>query len=186
MNLKPYISLDIETTGLNIEKAKILEIGAVYDDGIKNIHELQTYSVIIDWPFLDWAEIPALVLNKDLLTNIYTKKGNCKSPKDAFDGLIHFINQFKSGKNIQIAGKNVANFDIPILLNNMSTEQSKLFENIIQHRTIDVGSIYYPIFGYNPSLDEINKYIQYKPVSHKALEDAINVVYAIRKSIVSQ
>jgi oligoribonuclease (3'-5' exoribonuclease) len=181
MNFKPYISIDIETSGLNIQKSKVLEIGAVYDDGIKNISDLDVYSVIIDWPFLDWAEIPALVLNKDLLVDIYNKKGNCKSPNDAFQGLINFIDKFKQNTKIQIAGKNVGSFDIPILLNNMSPEQSIKFKSMIQHRTIDVGSIYFHKFGYNASLDEINKYIDYKPVSHKALEDAINVVYAIRK-----
>ncbi len=48
------------------------------------------------------------------------------------------------------------------------------------HRAIDVGSLYLSDFGYVPSVSEINKLLDRSPVSHNALEDAWDVVYAIR------
>ena len=43
----PYVSIDIETTGLDPETCQILEIGAVWDDWTKPIDELPVYHRLV-------------------------------------------------------------------------------------------------------------------------------------------
>ena len=43
----PYVSIDIETTGLDPETCQILEIGAVLDDWTKPIDELPVYHRLV-------------------------------------------------------------------------------------------------------------------------------------------
>ena len=43
-----YVSLDIETTGLNPENCQVLEIGAVIDDGTTPIEECPTFHCYVD------------------------------------------------------------------------------------------------------------------------------------------
>jgi len=47
MNTK-YVSLDIETTGLNPENCQVLEIGAVIDDGTTPIEDCPTFQCYVD------------------------------------------------------------------------------------------------------------------------------------------
>ena len=43
----PYVSIDIETTGLDPESCQMLEIGAVWDDWTKPIDELPSYRRLV-------------------------------------------------------------------------------------------------------------------------------------------
>ena len=43
----PYVSIDIETTGLDPETCQILEIGAVWDNWTKPIDELPVYHRLV-------------------------------------------------------------------------------------------------------------------------------------------
>ena len=176
--MRSYISIDIETTGLDTTRSHVLQIGAVYDDGVTPLELLPTFNVKLDWDHLEYAEIPALVVNASLLNAI--REGEGVAPGDAFNSFIDFLESHKGEYRMQLAGKNVAGFDIPILKNNMSEEQRTRFSNLIQSRTLDVGSMYATQFGFNPTLDMINKRIGYQAVTHDALEDAMNVVFAIR------
>ena len=47
MNTK-YVSIDIETTGLNPENCQVLEIGAVIDDGTTPIEDCPTFHCYVD------------------------------------------------------------------------------------------------------------------------------------------
>jgi oligoribonuclease (3'-5' exoribonuclease) len=47
MKLRPYISIDLETTGLDVEKVQILQIGWVIDDGVSPINSLEKGSILI-------------------------------------------------------------------------------------------------------------------------------------------
>ena len=48
------------------------------------------------------------------------------------------------------------------------------------HRFIDCGDVFFSDFGKNPSFEDINELIGWKPITHDALDDAINVVVALR------
>ncbi len=178
--MRPYISLDIETSGLDLQKSHMLQFGLTYDDGKSDIKNLPTLNLFVDYKYITYGEPYALKMNSWIFEKI-VKGGENVVPLDkAIDQMITFIEQHKGRYRMQIAGKNVGSFDIPILRNHMNETQLNRFNNLVQHRTIDVGSIYFSHFGYNPTLDAINKLIGYNAVTHDALDDALNVVYAIR------
>jgi len=171
MQIKPYIALDLETTGLDPEKDQILEIGAVYDDGVSKIKDLKTFRIIS--PNIRFSgNAFALSLNSNLLKEISENK-ICSNIVIEFEKWIEKIIEEDNGITPTFAGKNVANFDIPFLISNGFTIK-------YHHRILDIGSCYYSKFGYIPSLSEINQYIGNSGVTHKALDDALDVVKAIR------
>jgi hypothetical protein len=61
--LRPYLALDIETTGLDLEQVHVLQIGWVIDDGVSPIEELKRGSIIINTPEIKYGEPYALWLN---------------------------------------------------------------------------------------------------------------------------
>lgn len=166
--LQPYLAIDIETTGLDITKAQVLEVGLVYDDGISSIKDLKKARFIFK-PENDYYEFYAMSMHSELLKEI--AKGDTVVLKDA---LYWFVEEELQLSKVTFAGKNISGFDLPILKNN----NFKLPK--YSHRMIDVGSMYFHKFGYVPSLQEINTLIGYKEVSHTALEDTLNIVIAIR------
>ena len=71
-----YVSIDIESTGLNIEKCKILSIGAAIEDtnNVLPIEEIPKFHCIIKSTGF-YAEPVAMEMNMDLIhyMNRYTK-----------------------------------------------------------------------------------------------------------------
>ena len=67
-------------------------------------------------------------------------------------------------------------FDMPILSNDVNAFNLRRF----LHRALDPGSMYTKEFNHIPTLDEINTVTGRKPVTHNALDDCWDVVYAIR------
>lgn len=171
MLIKPYFSIDIETTGLDINSSQVLEIALVYDDGISLINDLPSLRVIRR-PETSYYEFYAMSMHSDLLKEI--NQAPIRSSTSIVSEIRDFIGHHHKGKDTpSVAGKNASGFDLPILKNNGIDLKFK-------HRVIDVGSMYIKKFGYVPSLDEINKLIGNTSVSHKALDDAFDVVRAIR------
>ena len=90
-----------------------------------------------------------------------------------------------NGKNqpkrkVQVAGKNVGTFDLVIARNQGFFLGLGDITQFLDHRHIDVGSMYYEEFGRNAGLNSINKLTGRTEVAHDALEDALDVVHAIR------
>ena len=48
MNTSPYVSIDIETTGLNPDNCQVLEIGAIIDHGVTPIEDCPTFHGYVD------------------------------------------------------------------------------------------------------------------------------------------
>ena len=223
--IRPYISMDLETTGLDVEKVDILELAAVLDDGESPIEKLRRVSLIIDLKKFNYSEPYALNMNARLIQAIVDKKG--EDPEivlQKFGALVEeavgicveydlkytdkykvsiekkinkgeiesnlSLEEFKyiyyGRTKVEFAGKNFAGFDKPVFTNFFGRETknfSQYFQALLErmhYKTIDVGSMYYPDFGYNPSLSEINKITGRSEVSHQALDDALDVVYAVR------
>jgi oligoribonuclease (3'-5' exoribonuclease) len=188
---QPYLSIDIETTGLSMD-SDILEIAAIFDDGVSPLEELEKFHVLIKYDTFKHAEMYAINMNGNLIREIL--KGPANSPLVA---LMSF-NSWLEGRRIRlagtnegklprlsVAGKNVAGFDIPMLQRNYQNYvDGRLEINITQnftHRTLDVGSMYFPHFGENPTLGKINELTgRAANVSHRAMDDAMDVVVAIR------
>lgn len=194
MTPRPYVSIDIETTGVDTESAQVLEVGAVLDDG-GPIESLPTFSAIIHHDFFTHATPFALNMNHRLIKAIVEKRG--QPAESVFKQFVMFIEQAvraavnwdtnngrKPSERISLAGKNAAVFDIPILDNQISLVSgyhAEAFRKVRLHRVIDVGSLYLLDFGYIPTLEEIKRKIGIgDEVSHRALDDAMDVVKAIR------
>jgi hypothetical protein len=171
----PYLSIDVETTGVNKQKVHVLQLAAVYDNG-KDLEDLQTFDRVIKWPSFGHTEPYAMNLNKHLLERARQNDdvvsiGQCR--KD----FIKWLDKIQPGGRFTPAGKNIAAFDIPILENPVN----KFFFKRFLRRTLDPGSMYSDEFDHIPTLDEINVLTGRQAVSHAALDDAWDVVYAIRR-----
>lgn len=199
-----YVSIDIETTGLNPNKCAILSIGAVIEDTKKElpIEHLPKFHAAIIHRSGFYGEPFALNMNKNLIETImrYEKPGNKHVDKEAIrieSGMKFFqekaiIREFDSwlaanGLNIStpvlFAGKNIENFDIKFL-------ERLPGWNVIHklNRTIDPAILYvdYERDEHPPSLNECKRRAIEMgldinlEVQHNALEDALDVVKLIR------
>jgi oligoribonuclease (3'-5' exoribonuclease) len=198
--LRPYLALDIETTGLDEEKSQILQIGWVIDDGISPLDQLKKGSVIVKNETITYGEDFALGMNGWIFQEISKKEPKYlvkylepalmdlfKAIQETGDLAYNFdiVQEVKKPSNkVQLAGKNVGNFDWPIIVNNykrsgLIRHKPLAFEQV-DHRFIDCGAIFFSDFGKNPGFAAINKLIGWKDINHDALDDAINVVVAIR------
>ena len=185
--MRPYVSIDIETTGI-ADASHILQISAVFDDLKTPISELKRIDIPIMWDKITYSEPYALGMNADLFKNMMNKDFKSYSPKMAKYELLDFLRAVQEEIGVDdkgrvhkiiVAGKNVASFDIPKLTKFMGYD-SDTFSNLIHYKTLDVGSLFYDTFGDNVSLSKINSLTNRPPVSHNALEDALDVVYAVR------
>lgn len=174
MIIQPYLSIDVETTGLDPLTDQILEIGAVYEDGISDIASLKTFRKIAKLTTIHGSPT-ALSMHADLFKEISEGVSEDLSIDPIKDLNVWLSNLFGVNRTpLTLGGKNVAVFDLPFLIKNG-------FIYPYNYKIIDIGSCYYSKFGYVPSLSSINQLINQPNVSHKALNDAMNVVVAIRE-----
>lgn len=209
-----YISIDIETTGLDAEKNQILSIGAVIEDtaNVKPIEELPQLHIIIARKKIK-GDIFAINMNAKLIQSIndwnlaktdedrlqIENSVNAvfvKSEKEAVVELYHFIAKNGYVNNINFsyigdkpikfiaAGKNFASFDKVFL------EKLPIWNQVfsISSRIIDPAMLY---INWNtddapPSLTECKLRANIKgEVTHNAVEDAIDVIKVLRKKYVN-
>lgn len=194
---RPYISLDIETTGVGPE-VDILQIAMVFDEPGKPIEELATFDLLLNHKTYKNAEPYALYLNANLIDILRQRKDpRIVYPKQAIERVVLQMdiwaqavleydekhNTGMKGKHI-IAGKNAAGFDKPKLSYAAETYGNKNLREELEskyiHRTLDPGPMYFNDFGYVPNMTQINNLLGRKEVSHNALDDAFDVVYSIR------
>jgi oligoribonuclease (3'-5' exoribonuclease) len=179
-----YVSVDIETTGLNPDGCQILEIGAVYDDWTRPLADLPSfhcymyYEEIIGQPF-------ALALNAEILRTIANRHDNIKD---------RFLNEYEvatafaawltkcgwdlSQSSITPAGKNFASFDRQFLkkLNHFEEEVH------LHHRTLDPAMLFWlPCDTILPDSKTCYERAGLPGiVAHTALEDAKAVAWLLR------
>ncbi len=170
----PYLSIDVETTGLDRQKVHVLQLAAVYDNG-KDMNDLPTFDRVIKWPVITHAEEYAMNLNKKLLQRAF-KKQNIVSISQARKEFIEWLDRIQPNGKFTAAGKNIQSFDLPIMENPVN--QFSLRRFLV--RALDPGSMYTDDFNHIPTLDEINVLTGRQAVSHDALDDAWDVVHAIR------
>lgn len=183
--VRSYVSIDIETTGIDL-RSEILQISCVYDDG-KPISELKTLDIAIKYESMSYCEPYAMGMNAELLKKMMSKDFPTVKPATAVAQLVRFLKEVLTEtpdqKTILLAGKNLASFDVPMLRSFISRyHEAYLYEfnRLIGHKTLDVGSMYYDVFGDNVNLSKINELVGRPAVSHNALDDAFDVVHAVR------
>ena len=195
-----YVSIDLETTGLNPNECQILEIGAVIDDGRDNVDSLPVFRAIVKHDQIK-GEPYALQMHPKLLfaiAQIPAVQGvgtladpeispldpvNCmRRPADVVPNFLNFlsVNGIDIKKGLQPAGKNFASFDKPFLEAGIPNWKKDVK---IKHRTIDPGNLYwYPGEEYIPDTAECYRRAGMEPVvAHTAVEDALGVVKLVRR-----
>jgi oligoribonuclease len=195
-----YVSIDIETTGLNHNNCDILQFAAVIDDlsnpkPIEELPKFQTYfiqSIYIGEPF-------ALSMHNEIFKKIANAERN-KIEENEFGekfmeienlpiAFYNFLtkNGFKESSKslklyITVAGKNVAMFDIPFL----KAKIKNWGYLSIRNRVIDPAILYYE--NGDEHLPDSKTCMQragiQEEVTHTALEDALMVIKLIRHKMV--
>jgi oligoribonuclease (3'-5' exoribonuclease) len=137
--MRPYVSIDIETTGLDPETCQVLEIGAVIHDPAKPLLECTTFRACIKHDVITGTP-RALEMNARLLEEIADGGGECEDDMgERFcDWLYAHLPVGDLTENyIHALGKNVGTFDL-VFLNKISEWPTHLFH----YRSLDVGSMY--------------------------------------------
>lgn len=193
---KPFVSIDLETSGLVKCRPYILEIGAHFEDfgyfdkrdSSKNI-----FNVKIDNGELDpkRCEPIAMEMNSELIRMIKdgdesdgAKIVSLEEGKRLFTewlaGLLDLVKKEKMlcGNadyfKLTPAGKNYGSFDA-LIFDQWEFELDKF----LSHRILDPGPLYYLDFGYIPNLDQIQQIRGLPKVKHTAIDDALAVSSAI-------
>lgn len=184
-----YVSIDLETTGLDPINNQILEFGAVIEDtnNILPIHELPSFQVYIDNGNLIHGNPFALQMNATILKRIATFEDGYVYTEPKYLGeLFHkflkdngFPLELNSKIKINVAGKNFGAFDLNFLNN------CENFNNYISisHRIIDPAMLYvnWKEDKSLPNLTECKARANLNgEVTHNAVEDAIDVINTLR------
>jgi hypothetical protein len=205
-----YVSLDIETTGLDRDNCQILEVGAIIEDTKKKLpfDELPKFRRVLYWEEIQ-GEPFALMLNANLI-EILAKVPKAGTP--AFDNymekneIIHpgalalelrqwleveykgndpqtigrRPDEFDSVIHFNVAGKNYAGFDNPFL------EKLPFWKLLLRprYRVLDPGTLYidWEKDGVSPAFDECKRRAGIDgTVAHNAIDDAWDVIQMFRK-----
>lgn len=193
-----YISIDIETTGLNPVENDTLEIGAYIEDSNNPLprEQLPCFHVYI-WKENYRGNAFALEMNHQILKKILKlKKANDSSlvsseevanrfGKFLLDNKSQWPNEkiFNFGPFV-VAGKNLAGFDLPFLNQLPGWNQFKF-----HRRVVDPGILYF-----DPTQDEVlpdtslckKRAGLSEFVAHEALDDAWDVISLIRHKFPSK
>jgi DNA polymerase III epsilon subunit-like protein len=190
-----YVSIDIETLGLNPKKSDIIEFGAVIDDLKSPIQDLPRYHCYITKEYYR-GEPYAMAMHSKALSHI-----SSKTPKYSYvpgeyldenfsawliqQGIEHksmYCN--KTGEKldvakITVAGKNFSGFDLRFLRRLPNWGRTVT----LRHRVIDPAVLYFDPLNMEapPSLDDCLKMAGVnKEVSHTAIDDALDVIRCLR------
>lgn len=196
-----YVSIDIETCGLDADKHSVIEFGAIIEDTTKQLpfEIIPKFNRLLKYPDGNYTGNPfALAMHKEIFTEINQKKNLIQiySLGKEFDKFLrdnlsvqflaqniidnetdeYPINRIK----INVAGKNFANFDLKFL-NNVPDFNKYI---LINHRIIDPSTLYF-----NEDIDEelpnlsqckVRAGIEDESIAHRTIQDAFDVICVLR------
>jgi hypothetical protein len=188
----PYVSIDLETTGIDHNACQILEIGAVFDDGTKYADELPVFHKYVYQPDgLYTGEPFALQMNAKILKRLSSVSAAdiqskvCVRPDEVAECFrLWLFNMCKwdCKSPLTPAGKNFASFDKNFLDRLPGWKETVK----LNHRALDPAVFYWRPAGDErlPGTQECMDRAGLKGVvAHTAVEDAEVVVRLIRKGV---
>ena len=182
-----YVSLDIETTGLNPENCQVLEIGAVIDDGTTPIEDCPTFHCYVDHGLI-LGEPFAVSMHTTILRRIATHEEGYTylQPWEVATRFRDFLKEHgldSENEKVFVAGKNYASFDARFL--RKLTNWDKHVR--VHHRILDPAALYWQPETDGAQLPDTKTCMERADipgeVAHTAVEDAQVVVRLIRKAI---
>jgi oligoribonuclease (3'-5' exoribonuclease) len=194
---KCYVSIDIETTGLNHYTDQILEIAAVIDDNEGDLYLKPAIRIWIKRERL-YGNPTAIVMNADLLRQINEREftpltfveeaidlGSAEvalvvHPHDAGRVLNNFLVRHIGHEKVTVAGKNFGGFDRQFL-----EKLDDFPEDRFRHRYLDPGNLWWDPTEDNfvlPDSDTVKKRCGgTSGTTHQALDDAYDTCEAVRQ-----
>ena len=196
-----YVSIDIETTGLNFKNCDIIQFAAVIDDlsNPRPIEQLPKLVLYFKQPVYS-GEPYALSMHSEIFKKLAGHNVHTSASEDyeifcEIKDLPYLLKGFLSRNGcsftvdshatclkecykVNVAGKNAAGFDIPFLKEKISDWDGIYF----RHRVLDPAILYYE--KGDETLPDTKKCMERAGISgevaHTALEDALVVVKLIR------
>lgn len=190
-----FISIDIETTGLDPQKNQILEFGAVaIDTSCGNASYVDNFRAVFIHKELTGNPI-ALTMNKDLISEIneilkikdfdYDEYNSDHSANilarnsDEFQAYFdQWLGSIGFTERLTLAGKNLASFDLKFI-------EAAGIKIKYRHRMIDPAILYvdWPTDETLPDLQQcLDRAGIVKNVSHTSIDDALDVAELVLKS----
>jgi DNA polymerase III epsilon subunit-like protein len=188
--ISTFVSVDIETTGLDHRTCDTIEVGAVIDDWLFPVNNPPTFHCYIDKPFFR-GEPYALSMHAEIFRRIATKEpgyqyikpdqfcpvfGHWLKENGAY--VIDLDNPDREPRAV-VAGKNYSTFDDRFLREFKHYDASIKFH----HRVLDPGNLFWrPDEDTKPPDSQtcMERAGQTGKVAHTALEDALSVAKEIQ------
>lgn len=182
-----YISIDIETTGLNTQLHDVLEVGAIIEDTLNPLprEKCPTFHAYM-WKENYVGEAIALAMNSRILQRIHDLKK--AGDTNLLLTELTFGMKFKAFLHANsspteawtVAGKNVMSFDIPFL------RRLPYWEDVrFRHRALDptIKYVNWTADTQPPDLTTCKKRAGLPElVTHEALDDAWDVISLLRQN----
>ncbi len=198
-----YISLDIETTGLDKNRCDILQVAVVIDDLSSPLEELPRFVAFVKHENLRFEPYALGMHIKSGLMARYLADREKASLDATFAKLLHFLDRHyplaTSKDKYILAGKNLAGFDLPFIATANAGWSTRPYLGGIDdagtnthqflarhsHRIIDPGTSFTDFFSDSTVADlktcKERAGIDNGPVAHDAMDDALDVVRVVRR-----
>lgn len=180
-----YLSIDIETTGLDEKNCQVLSIAGVLEDTLATdipVEELRHFHFIFNHKHIK-GEPFALNMNKDIIEIIKEGKDSRLIDEGAFTTSLQIFlleNGIKDRK-LKVAGKNFATFDKKFIEKILFWDTTRELD--FHQRILDVAPLFVD-FKNDEWLPNLNTCMQRAgiegSVTHDALEDARDVIRVLR------
>lgn len=199
-----YVSIDLETTGLDPTQDQVLQVALVIEDTSKPevpVEQLPYFECLVSYPEYRGSAF-ALALNAEILSALAAPPLAPPYVKEPVEGhrttlrgreiqvfgsafcamlpwweseALTFLELYLGTGKLNVAGKNAAGFDLRFL---------RQLHKRFRHRVIDPGSVFFDdSLECLSFLDELKQRLGLVgAVSHDALDDARDVIRVLRKS----
>jgi oligoribonuclease (3'-5' exoribonuclease) len=172
-----YVSIDIETTGLNPEKHQTLEIAAIIEDttSLLGFEEIPKFRVLLYHEEI-FGSLEAVNMNSNLLLEM--SRASLCMPSNTYSKFQDFLVENEVDTPVIVAGKNFQGFDKKFL------EKISWDVSTFSRRVLDPAILFTDWKNDRdlPSLAECHIRAGLGKISneHSALHDAYNVIMCIR------